>query len=160
VLNLKWTEVRLERHRLELLDSKTGEKFISLNPEAEAILKLQERRRNGGHPFVFPGVRKDKPFVGLPKIWTRLRTRAGLAKMRDGRAFRIHDLRHNLASVAAGEGLSLVEIGKLLGHRNPATTARYAELVDAAQARAAARVGGALAKAMRKPAKGGGRTSS
>ncbi len=41
-----------------------------------------------------------------------------------------------------------IAIGKLLGHRNQATTARYAELVDAAQAKAAAVVGGALARAM------------
>jgi len=75
--------------------------------------------------------------------------------MRDGGAFRIHDLRHNLASMAASEGLSLIAIGKLLGHRNQATTARYAELVDSAQSRAAAVVGGALARAMQRKSSDG-----
>ena len=41
---------------------------------------------------------------------------------------RIHDLRHSFASVAAGKGMSLPMIGKLLGHTQPATTARYAHL--------------------------------
>ena len=41
---------------------------------------------------------------------------------------RLHDLRHNYASLAAGRGVSLQMIGKLLGHKVPATTQRYAHL--------------------------------
>lgn len=43
---------------------------------------------------------------------------------------RIHDLRRGFASVAASQGLSLPMIGALLGHKAPATTARYAHLID------------------------------
>ena len=43
---------------------------------------------------------------------------------------RLHDLRHSFASVAASGGQSLVIIGKMLGHSQPATTARYAHLAD------------------------------
>jgi integrase len=43
---------------------------------------------------------------------------------------RIHDLRHTYASVLASAGLSLPIIGALLGHSQPATTARYAHLFD------------------------------
>ncbi|MGO9483969.1 MAG: tyrosine-type recombinase/integrase [Rhodomicrobium sp.] len=43
---------------------------------------------------------------------------------------RLHDLRHSYASVVAAGGASLLMIGKLLGHTNPQTTARYAHLVD------------------------------
>jgi integrase len=43
---------------------------------------------------------------------------------------RIHDLRHSFASVAAASGMSLPMIGKLLGHSQAATTARYAHLAD------------------------------
>jgi len=42
----------------------------------------------------------------------------------------LHDLRHTFASYAAGEGVSLPVIGRLLGHTQPATTARYAHLAD------------------------------
>lgn len=41
---------------------------------------------------------------------------------------RIHDLRHTYASWLAQEGVDLSEIGKMLGHRNPTTTQRYAHL--------------------------------
>lgn len=43
---------------------------------------------------------------------------------------RIHDLRHNFASVGANAGMSLQEVGKLLGHRSTQTTQRYAHLFD------------------------------
>ena len=41
---------------------------------------------------------------------------------------RIHDLRHSFASIAVAGGMSLPIIGALLGHSQPATTARYAHL--------------------------------
>ena len=43
---------------------------------------------------------------------------------------RLHDLRHTYASVLASAGLSLPIIGALLGHSQPATTARYSHLMD------------------------------
>lgn len=154
VLGLGWNEVDLERKALRFLDSKGGAKTIALN--APALALLEARPRIVGSPWVFPSPKNPaKHLVGLPKIWHRLRKRAGLEKMRDGAPFRLHDLRHNLASYGASEGLNLLEIGKLLGHRVPATTARYAELVDAAQAKVSNRVGATIAKAMGSRKKGG-----
>jgi integrase len=61
---------------------------------------------------------------------------------------RLHDLRHSFASVAAAGGMSLPIIGKMLGHTQPATTARYAHLasnpVKAAAATVASRIERAL----------------
>jgi integrase len=147
VLSMRLEEVDAERRLLRFLDSKTGAKTIALNEAALAV--LDGRPRIEGCSWVFPSPKNpSKHFVGLPKIWYRLRKRAGLEQMRDGGAFRIHDFRHNLGATAATEGMNLLQIGKLLGHKVPATTARYAELVDAAQAKAANRVGATIAKAM------------
>jgi len=41
---------------------------------------------------------------------------------------RIHDLRHSFASCGAGAGLSLPMLGKMLGHTQAQTTARYTHL--------------------------------
>jgi integrase len=44
------------------------------------------------------------------------------------RTVRIHDLRHTFASTAIASGQGLPMIGKLLGHTQVQTTARYAHL--------------------------------
>ena len=61
---------------------------------------------------------------------------------------RIHDLRHSFASMAVAGGLSLPVIGALLGHTQPATTARYAHLADDPLRQAAKIAGGRIAAAM------------
>lgn len=53
----------------------------------------------------------------------------------------MHDLRHSYASILASAGLSLPVIGALLGHTQPATTARYAHLLDDPLRAATERVG-------------------
>ena len=68
-------------------------------------------------------------------------------------------LRHTFASIAVGRGQSLPIIGKLLGHRQPSTTARYAHLADDPVRRATADVGEALSEmlgAEGKPGTSGG----
>lgn len=48
----------------------------------------------------------------------------------------MHDLRHSFASIGVTAGMTLHEIGELLGHASPQTTKRYAHLMeDAAQQR-------------------------
>ena len=58
------------------------------------------------------------------RLWDAVRHAARL----DG--FRLHDLRHSAASFAIGAGASLAVVGKMLGHTNQATTAKYAHLAD------------------------------
>ena len=62
---------------------------------------------------------------------------------------RIHDLRHSFASVGAASGMSLPVIGALLGHSQPATTARYAHLADDPLRAAGDKIGEQIAAAMR-----------
>jgi integrase len=61
---------------------------------------------------------------------------------------RLHDLRHSFASFGAGGGLGLPIIGKLLGHANATTTARYAHLDADPLRRASNVIGHSIADAM------------
>ena len=138
ILTLKWDFVDLQRKLLLLPDSKTGQKSIRLNDAAVDVLKnLPQITSN---PYVLPGRMEGEHLVNLQKPWRRIRKAAGLETVR------IHDLRHSFASVAAASGASLQMIGKLLGHTNPQTTARYAHLADQPVQSLNDEVGGWIAK--------------
>jgi integrase len=139
-LLLKWDEVDFERSCLRLADSKTGAKTVALGAAALSLLDSLPRFEN--NPHVFPGSVSGGPFVGLPKIWYRIRERADLQDVR------LHDLRHHFASTGAASGDSLLIIGKLLGHRSAATTQRYAHLSDDPVRAAANRISDQIANAM------------
>jgi len=77
-----------------------------------------------------------------------LREWLGLARGPGLEDVRLRDLRHSFASVGAGAGLSLPIIGALLGHSQPATTARYAHLAADPLQEAVDLVGRRLADAL------------
>ena len=135
VLGLKWADVNLGAGVIDLPDSKTGRKLVTLNAPALQLLSALPRTSE----YVFPGRHAGKPLVGLPHAWLRIRTRAGL----DG--VRLHDLRHSYASTAAGLGASLPVIGALLGHTVAQTTQRYAGIANDPRREAAEAVGRQLA---------------
>lgn len=120
ILNLRWDEVDLERGILTLGDSKTGRSVRPIG--APAVQLLDSLPRLGEH--VLPGRSGEQPIEGLRRLWDAVRYEAGLPEVR------LHDLRHTMASVAAGEGQSLLIIGKVLGHKRASTTQRYAHLAD------------------------------
>jgi integrase len=119
---LRWDEVDFQSGYLKLKDSKTGQKMIPLN--AGALQVLSEQKQIDGTPYVFPAHRGDGVYEGTPKVWKRVKEISGLNDVR------MHDLRHSFASVAVSGGASLPIIGALLGHKDSATTQRYAHLSD------------------------------
>jgi integrase len=134
ILSLQWDQVDMQSRRLRLSDSKTGAKDVHLAPPAVEVLQGLRPRDKGTH------------MQDLKGAWQRIRDRAELPDVR------LHDLRHSFASVGAGAGLSLPIIGALLGHSQPATTARYAHLASDPLQEAADLVGSRLEDAL----KGGG----
>ncbi|HZS60763.1 MAG TPA: tyrosine-type recombinase/integrase [Gemmatimonadaceae bacterium] len=124
VLTLRWDAIDADRGIATLSDTKTGRSQRQLG--APALALLGELPRVEGSPYVFPGGRKlDCPRVDLARLWCSVRLAAGLEDVR------LHDLRHSFASISASAGAALLIIGKLLGHHETASTARYAHLLDA-----------------------------
>ena len=138
ILHLQWKHVDLERGCLFLPDSKSGRKTIILNAPALAVLNALERVG----PYVVPGDDPEQPRHDLKRPWDAVTVRARLTGVR------IHDLRHTFASFGAGGGLGLPIIGRLLGHAQAATTARYAHLDNDPLRRASEAIAGRIAAAL------------
>jgi integrase len=138
ILDLRWEHVDLERGCLFLPDSKSGRKTIILNAPALSVLNGLERVGL----FVVPGDDPERPRHDLKRPWDSVTKRAGL------NGVRLHDLRHTYASFGAGGGLGLPIIGRLLGHTQAATTARYAHLDNDPLRRASEAIGGRIAAAL------------
>ncbi|MGB7336776.1 MAG: tyrosine-type recombinase/integrase, partial [Salaquimonas sp.] len=79
---------------------------------------LSELPRELIKDYVFAGQGIEGHIINLRKPWHRIRAEIDLDDVR------LHDLRHSFASIAAGEGMSLHIIGKLLGHTQAITTQR------------------------------------
>ncbi len=131
---LRWEYVKDDC--IELPDAKTGGRVVPLGPEARAV--LADLPREDGNPWVIRGRLPGSHITDLQKPWRRIRARAGLEDVR------IHDLRHSYASRALALGESLTMIGKLLGHTQVQTTARYAHLARDSIQNAAARITGSI----------------
>ena len=138
IRDLRWECVKTDC--IELRDTKTGGRAVPLGPEARAVLDAIPREE--GNPWVITGRRRGTHLADLQRPWQRIRKRAGLDDVR------IHDLRHSFASRALALGESLTMIGKLLGHTQVQTTARYAHLardsIQSAASRITCSIGGDL----------------
>ena len=125
--------------RLILPDSKTGAKVIWLNSQALAIIDAEPRIERCR--YVFPDRRRTAP-LSLDAWWPKFRRKCALPNVR------IHDLRHIFASHAAMNKETLPMIGRLLGHANHQSTARYAHLDDDHILDAAQQIGDAIERMM------------
>ena len=108
ILGLRWEWVDFEGRRINLPDSKTGEKSIP----AECTGARSTRPgfpRVDGNPHVIVGGKQGAALVNLKDPWNAIRTAAGLEDVR------VHDLRHSFAAVGAGGGQSLPIIGAPAG---------------------------------------------
>ena len=139
ILTLRWSDVDLDAGELRLADAKAGPRTVHLPPMAVHLLETMPRRE--GSQWVFPGNNHEGRFSagGLDHVWQTVRAKAGLEDVR------LHDLRHSFASRALALGQTLPVIGKLLGHSNIETTARYAHLPDDSIREAAERIAESIA---------------
>ncbi|HYM60754.1 MAG TPA: site-specific integrase, partial [Thermoanaerobaculia bacterium] len=121
--------IDFERGHVRLDDTKTGKSVRPLGQSAAAI--LASLPRVVGNPYVIPGSKAKQHLKEIKRTWCAVRHAAKL------KGLRLHDLRHSFASVPAASGESLLVVRSLLGHKQVATTERYAHLGDDPVKRAA-----------------------
>ena len=134
IVTLKWRDYR--EGKLFLRDSKVGPRTVWLSSAAREILDSLPRTAS----WIFPSPLTDGCLnvVTVNKSWYRIRAEADL------RDVRLHDLRHTHASMALAQGETVLTIGRLLGHRDPATTLKYTHMSDAQVREASDAVGAVL----------------
>ena len=133
MFKLKWEHVDFDRGFISIVDPKGGpDQKIPINNGAKKI--LTEHPKTEGSEYVFPG-RNGGQRVTISKAVNRIRKRAGLPKTLRP----LHGLRHTFASSLASSGkVDLYTLQKLLTHKDPRMTQRYAHLRDEALKKASA----------------------
>ena len=149
ILQAKWSQFDLGSHvwtKPAATTKQNKEHRVTLSDDAGTLIDQihasAARKEDGklASPYVFPAPLSGKPRTEIKDEWRVIALAAGLydelpPAKEGGKSVkvvncRIHDLRHTFASLLASRGLSLLTIGKLLGHTNPNTTHRYAHLAD------------------------------
>ena len=124
VISLQWPMIDWQHAVFNLPDTKTGQRSVPVSSQVMALLReIQEHTGRPRTGYVIRS-RTGRRLTSLNKTWERIRALAGIPDVR------LHDLRHSFASDALMGGVPLAIIGKILGHRQSATTQRYAHLSD------------------------------
>ena len=140
LFKLKWDHIDFHRKFIHIVEPKGGpSQTIPLNDAAREVLTSHTRTDS---PFVFPG-RGGRQRTDINKAVNRIKARAGLPK--DFRP--LHGLRHAFASMLASSGkVDMYVLQRLMTHKSPVMTQRYAHLRDEALKKAS-NVAGDLIKA-------------
>ena len=127
VLNATWDQFDLDRGVWTKPSHHTKQKrteHVPLSKPGLALLTAMKAEADAEQPHLFPGDKPGQPLGDIKHFWQRVCREAGLEGVR------LHDLRHTYASSLVSGGVSLHIVGRLLGHTQPQTTARYAHLDD------------------------------
>ena len=123
ILSLSWSDCDLQNKviRISAKNSKSRKmRSIPLNSGAVNILRKQCLiTKNLGHCFI--NFQTGKKYSTISKVFQRIKNLARVD-------IRLHDLRHNFASMLINDGRTLFEVQQILGHSNPKITQRYAHL--------------------------------
>ena len=149
VLRMRWDEVDMDEGTWTKRSAHTKQKKthrVKLSAPAVQLLD-QVRQRHLDDKWVFPGRVPGLPLSDVKKTFSTAVKDAGITHQLGTRPY---DSRHSFASVLASSGLSLYMIGKLMGHTQQKTTARYAHLSDDPLRAATAKMGEAYERATKK----------
>ena len=144
MFKLQWADIDFDRGFISLRDPKGGpDQKIPINDAAQDLLQNHPRSDS---PYVFPG-RGGKQLTNINKPVNKIKKKAKLPE--DFRP--LHGLRHVYASMLASSGkVDMYTLQKLLTHKNPQMTQRYAHLRDETLKNASNLAGDLIGQAVKK----------
>jgi integrase len=127
MFKLKWNDIDFQRGFIAIRNPKGGvSQKIPLNEQARRVLENHPKTEEKENVFLRPD---GEPFTDIRRRVNPIKEAAGIPD--DFRA--LHGLRHTYASMLASSGqVDLYTIQKLLTHKSPVMTQRYAHLRDEA----------------------------
>ena len=123
ILKLKWHDIDLEKQKIYLYRPKVGnESFLFMTKRLKELFELRLKYQLH-EEWVFPNesVTDCRKYDAI--VFRRYVKLAGLEGVT------LHTLRHTFASRLVQNGMSLYEVGQLLGHTSTETTQIYGHLV-------------------------------
>lgn len=124
-LNAKWSDIDKNNRTwtVQATNSKSKQRrSIPLNDAAMALLDTLKTKRKSEWLFISRQGDGTQRMTTINKVWQDIRKDAGLPWLR------LHDLRHNFASMLVNSGRTLYEVQQILGHSDSKVTERYAHL--------------------------------
>lgn len=123
ILSLTWECVDLVHGFITLNITKPSERRdIPINDTIKPILQKRKDENKKKVPYVFYDYRTNDRFGEIKRSFHTACDRAGIKN------FRFHDMRHTFASHLVMNGVDLMTVKELLGHKTLAMTLRYAHL--------------------------------
>jgi integrase len=118
LLTLKWDQINFDQGIISLMDTKNHERRdIPVNETAKGALESVERK--GEHVFCNGD---GHTFANVRRSFDTAVRKSGITD------FRFHDLRHTFASNLVMEGVDIMTVKELMGHKDLTMTIRYAHL--------------------------------
>jgi site-specific recombinase XerD len=117
--NARWADWKVKEGVLNVT-GKTGPRKVRINRAARVCLKRLRKRAPKEQIFITPErnvARRDR------RLWFE-----SAVKDAELEAFRYHDMRHTFCSRLVAEGVPLLDVQQLAGHKSYSTTLRYAHL--------------------------------
>ena len=127
MFKLKWNDIDFQRGFIAIRNPKGGvSQKIPMNEQARQVLKNHPKTEGKENVFLRPD---GEPFTDIRRRVNPIKEAAGIPA--DFRA--LHGLRHTYASMLASSGqVDIYTLQKLLTHKSPVMTQRYAHLRDEA----------------------------
>jgi integrase len=125
IMSLRWGQIDLKQGRATLYDTKNGDmRVLPLVGEAFTLLQERAKVRSLTDDRIFPSTNRAKKseYIDLLAPFTAALKEANISD------FHWHDLRHTCASYLMMNGVSALEVSKILGHRTLTMVLRYAHL--------------------------------
>lgn len=125
LLDARWEHIDRERKLWFLPMTKNGtSRYVPLSKAALDIIEQLPRFENCPWLLPNPASKGKTPYTDLKHPFDTARNLAGLPDVT------IHSLRHSAASFMVNAGIDLFAVGKVLGHKNIASSQRYSHLAN------------------------------